>query len=68
MSIERECEIYRGKSNKPLYVTCVGEELIIAKQQITSTFGDHRSPVLLKIADQSCREMLTLIRPCSRGR
>ena len=49
-------EVLRGKSVKPLYVTTSGE-LAEAKSHIASMFGEHRIPVLLKRADQLCREL-----------
>jgi deoxyribonuclease V len=48
-------EIYRGKSEKPLYITTTGD-LESAKSRIATMFGKHRMPVLLKRADQICRE------------
>jgi deoxyribonuclease V len=54
--ISSDFEIYRGKSAKPLYITCVGVELETAKRQIASMYGNHRIPVLLKKADQACRQ------------
>ncbi|WP_020406239.1 endonuclease V [Hahella ganghwensis] len=53
--IGHECEIYRGESSKPLYVTATGE-LGVAKELIASMHGKHRIPVLLKRVDQLCRE------------
>lgn len=48
-------EIYRGKSEKPLYITTTGD-IESAKRRIAKMFGKHRIPVLLKRADQICRE------------
>lgn len=48
-------EIYRGFSEKPLYVTCVGMELTQAASYIQSMHGDYRLPSLLKRVDQLCR-------------
>ena len=54
--ITGEYELYRGSSKKPLYVTCIGEELPDAKAQIAAMYGAHRIPVLLKAVDQLCRD------------
>ena len=54
--ITGEYELYRGSSKKPLYVTCIGEELPDAKAQIAAMYGAHRVPVLLKAVDQLCRD------------
>jgi deoxyribonuclease V len=48
-------EVFRGKSIKPLYITTTGK-LDTAKDNISSMFGENRIPVLLKRADQLCRE------------
>lgn len=50
-----ECEVYRGASLKPLYVTSVGLCLEKSISYITSMSGKHRIPTLLKKADQLCR-------------
>lgn len=49
------CEVYRGKSQNPLFVTAVGMDLAQAKAHITSMHGEHRIPTLLKRVDQLCR-------------
>ncbi|MCE2573743.1 endonuclease V [Motilimonas eburnea] len=51
----RDCEVFRGKSLNPLYVTAVGISLDEAKLAITKMHGKHRHPTLLKKADQLCR-------------
>ena len=53
--ITQAYEVYRGKSNNPLYVTCAGVSLEEAKGNIRAMYGDHRVPFLLKKADQVCR-------------
>lgn len=53
--ISKECELLRGKSNTPLYITSAGEELCVAKQNIESMCGEFRNPTLLKLVDQQCR-------------
>ena len=49
------CEILRGNSQKPLFVTAVGTSLEYAKASIESMHGEHRIPTLLKAVDQLCR-------------
>jgi len=49
------CEIYRGQSRKPLYVTAAGFELEQAKQRVTTMHGKFRIPDLIKKADRVCR-------------
>lgn len=53
--IEREHEIFRGKSKKPLYITTSGD-LESAKHYVSIMFGKNRIPVILKRADQLSRE------------
>tara|TARA_R110001592_G_scaffold363175_1_gene680972 strand:+ start:11872 stop:12381 length:510 start_codon:yes stop_codon:yes gene_type:complete len=48
-------EVYRGKSDKPLYVTAAGLDIEIAKQQIINMDGGFRFPTLLKRVDKLCR-------------
>jgi deoxyribonuclease V len=48
-------EIYRGTSNKPLYVTAVGIDLNQAKEYIRNMHGKYRQPTLLKRVDRVCR-------------
>lgn len=48
--------ILRGDSLKPLYVTStINNEL--AKSNIKNMFGEFRQPLLIKRADQLCREL-----------
>jgi len=49
------CQIFRGKSNNPLYITSVGVPLSEAKKLITQMHGENRIPTLLKKVDQLCR-------------
>lgn len=49
------CEVLRGKSSKPLYITAVGIDLEEAITAVSSMHGKHRTPTLLKMADQLCR-------------
>ena len=50
-----KCEILRGNSQSPLFVTAVGMPLEIAKADIAGMHGENRIPTLLKRADQLCR-------------
>ena len=50
------CEVYRGFSKNPLYVTSVGITLDDAKTFIRSMHGEYRVPTLLKRVDQVCRQ------------
>jgi deoxyribonuclease V len=52
--VPQTCAVYRGGSTKPLYVTTTGC-LDTAKASIAGMAGEHRMPVLLKRADQLCR-------------
>jgi deoxyribonuclease V len=56
IGIGNEHKLYRGNSKRPLYITCEGESLAAAKNSIAAMFGKHRMPLLLKIADQTCRQ------------
>ncbi|MFK4206273.1 endonuclease V [Acinetobacter junii] len=47
-----ECEILRGKSQKPLYITSIGVDLEDAKKYILKMHGLNRMPTLLKKVDQ----------------
>ncbi len=49
------CEILRGNSQKPLYITAVGMPLDAAKHAISTMAGQHRVPTLLKLVDQKSR-------------
>lgn len=53
--ISQECEVYRGQSNRPLYVTSAGIALAAAKTHIASMHGTHRMPTLLKRIDAASR-------------
>ncbi|MGK7891622.1 MAG: endonuclease V [Leptolyngbyaceae cyanobacterium] len=51
-----ECEVLRGTSEKPLFVTAIGIDLVIAKARISTMHGEYRMPTLLKKVDQLCRQ------------
>lgn len=53
--IEDRHKLTRGTSEKPLFITTTGE-LESAKNCIANMHGEHRMPLLLKRADQLCRE------------
>ena len=53
--ISAACEVHRGSSKNPLYVTSIGVMLDDAKTFIRSMYGDHRIPTLLKRVDTVCR-------------
>jgi len=52
------CEVLRGNSQSPLFVTSVGIPLEIAKANIAGMHGEHRMPTMLKKVDQLCRGIL----------
>ena len=49
------CELIRGKSSKPLYITTVDFALEEAKEAIASMHGKYRFPTLLKEVDSLAR-------------
>ena len=54
-NISEDFAIYRGNSQKPLYVTSVGMAHREAKRAVREMHGQYRIPTLLKKADQVCR-------------
>ncbi len=48
-------EVYRGRSNKPLYISSIGIDLNDSAKLVKSLKGDHRIPDLLKRVDQLTR-------------
>ena len=50
-----ECEVFRGNSKNPLYVTTAGISLSEGKKLVSSMHGIFRIPTLLKNVDQLCR-------------
>ena len=50
-------EVYRGGSRKPLFVTCTGVPLSVAKAKIASMHGKFRIPTLLRTVDQLARNL-----------
>lgn len=51
----KSCELLRGKSKTPLYVTAEGIKQERAKLLIRNMHGEDRLPTLLKLADRLCR-------------
>lgn len=51
----KECEVLRGRSKNPLYVTAAGICLDEAKIGVNQMHGQHRIPTLLKRVDYLCR-------------
>ncbi|WP_459477885.1 endonuclease V [Clostridium saccharoperbutylacetonicum] len=49
-------EVYRGESNKPLYITAVGLDLNYAAQFVKELKGEYRMPQVLKQVDRLSRE------------
>lgn len=47
--------VYRGGSDKPLYVTSEGIDIDTAKKLVATMSGQFRVPTLLKRVDQACR-------------
>lgn len=53
--ISSKFKLLRGKSKKPLFITCSGIEIEEAIANIKIMYGENRIPILLKKADQLCR-------------
>ena len=51
-----DTEVYRGDSQKPLYVTCKGIQHERAKQIVRKMAGEYRIPALVKLADKIARD------------
>lgn len=51
----RECEVIRGQSGRPLFVTAVGLPLEEAKEHVRNMAGKHRLPTLLGEVDRLSR-------------
>lgn len=48
--------VYRGQSQRPLFVTAVGVDLSVAAEHIRRMHGDSRKPTLLTRVDRLCRD------------
>jgi len=53
--IPSQCELFRGCSTKPLFITAAGLDLTQAKYCIANMHGPYRLPTLLKEVDRLCR-------------
>jgi deoxyribonuclease V len=49
-------KVFRGASEKPLYVTSAGISLAQAAKNVRIMHGDYRIPTLLKLVDQLSRQ------------
>lgn len=52
------CEVFRGRSKRPLFITAAGLSQAIAAGLVRSMHGADRIPTLLKRVDELCRENL----------
>lgn len=52
----QEFEVDRGGNRRPLFVTCVGDDLPSAKDGVVRMHGEHRLPTMLKLADRLARD------------
>lgn len=48
--------VFRGQSQKPLWITAIGIEVSEAIRFIEKMDGKYRIPTLIKLADTACRE------------
>jgi deoxyinosine 3'endonuclease (endonuclease V) len=55
---DRFVPVLRGRSRKPLWVSSINMPVQQAADLIAGMRGDHRLPVLVKMADQAARECL----------
>jgi len=53
----KECELLRGESIKPLYITAKEMSLDEAKKAVSSMHGKYRFPTLLKEVDSVARKL-----------
>jgi deoxyribonuclease V len=53
--ISHDYAVYRGNSEKPLFVTAEGIQITEAKEIVCKMHGEYRLPTLLKRVDQVCR-------------
>ncbi len=51
-------KIFRGKSNKPLYITSIGIDPVSAAENISKMHGSYRIPKLLKQVDNLAKERI----------
>jgi deoxyribonuclease V len=48
-------EVFRGRSERPLYITAAGMKLKKASEQIREMHGDYRIPTMLRVVDLLAR-------------
>lgn len=53
-----ECEVRRGSSRRPVFVTTAGYDLTDAKQQVVQMAGQGRIPTLLRRTDHLSRSLV----------
>jgi len=56
LSATQAREVWRGDSDRPLYVTAAGIDVEEVCRQIRNMHGPYRIPTLLKEVDQLCRQ------------
>jgi deoxyribonuclease V len=54
--LTKAIEVYRGESERPLFVTAAGMSYRDAADRIQQMHGDYRLPTLLKLVDQLSKE------------
>ncbi len=52
---ETTCEVLRGKSKRPLFITAAGMSQEVAAKHVHCMHGAYRIPTLLKRVDELCR-------------
>jgi deoxyribonuclease V len=52
----RAIPLRRGRSDKPLYVTTAGMDLLLAAALVAQMHGSHRIPTLIKAVDRLVRD------------
>ena len=50
------CELKRGESKKPLFITALGMDLKTAFENVKSMHGNFRMPTLLQMLDTLTKE------------
>jgi deoxyinosine 3'endonuclease (endonuclease V) len=55
-NIKHVIPVYRGESDKPLYITAIGTDLQQAADDIQAMYGDYRMPAVLKELDRKTKE------------
>ncbi len=54
--ISDESNLFRGASQKPLYITAAGIDKSEAKNLVAKMYGEHRIPAMLKLVDRLSRQ------------